>query len=1379
MSDVFYVRAYSKQGESIVYDEVKACSVRDTAMEYRDIYAASQSLKGKALYGLACSMLNYGAAAQEALGYNTAYPANAGLNAAEKEINTDREFTDISGIDATGATLDGVGFYGASLLLEELPRLRVLVDTGALDVAGLSLQMASDSGFNSVIASYPLAGRPVYTGNVRSVLTVGIPAAYLYDTFYFRVTDGVNHSAILTYSVTSYASHLPNGYTADGTALHAMFNFTDAANSYLSAASIPVTGTAITASDLLAAIRDGSLKNTTYTVTDISPVLFTDADSGKSYDLKGATVITEGGFRMMLAENVTLSNFTLSMENGAATAIALLDGSNITLNAVTVNGAYRYGVYASETDDLMISNLTASGSAQAGVYFAESCSEIYLVDATVQMESGYALYDASGAYVEDCTLTTESQDAVYVAGDATELRGNEIGAGILANGATNLLISENTVTGAVTLTDCDNASVLLNSASGISAADSRHVYVVSNTVSGTLTLQNNDYLIADANTGAVNASANKNHNGDNVTDVDARLEVGADTSLLPHVDKDLFVGAKRGSTVRTKTGEHIPVVSYIQNASKNGGNIILAPGVYETDNRVYIDAVSNVYVYGFGAMLERASSLNSILAVHNSNTVEFHGLTIGYRQQSCGQVYVLDKIGDNKLLVVTGAGMMNEFGNTNTVYYDVTGMGAQREGTFYAYCDTGFNSIYKRDDGLMEMEVSSSVYNMILEGDILTCRSINGGTTVPISSSQNILFKDMVVYGSAAGFAFVENDNRTATTYYRVADTTRSGVIIDQATFDRYTALESTYGVDLEFYTDGLGRLRGSLPHIGSIDATHTTRCAEGSQAISCLFENMCDDGTNQNHTHARVHDVIDNGDDTTTIVYKGMYSVYSYGQYSSGAGGYCYPFSVGDRVYVYTAAGQLVCDTEALSVTEQVMDGGEHKYVLNEERYNRCREKNPSTTEESCYTYFYSVTVKTADVNMAALAGYDMTLNTSADVNKVMIDNMSMASNGFLFDNTVVRNIRSRGLLIKASDAAITNCTFENIGMGAVAILYEIYWGESGVTENLEVSRNLFRHTGYFTQYTTGNTDRYSPIGIEGLGSSSDEDYLLYKNIRITDNVIEERTSLYAIYVNSAKEITITGNTFGQRYNYDGTVDSNYDEGLIHILGANGVTVSGNTYPAGTDIIVVKENALNVTGTDIENGYVYAPDRFAEHLPTVSGSEVSYHGNWTLGYSSKSQAPGSSNYTIYTKLSSAGWINETAAENIWGGKGGFYMNNSYRNAAQTNYNTVIRYLAPSATKVKISLSSFTAPADTAGPGDGYFAIFKNGTMIWPTAGGSATDGSDWYTITKSTTKAELDAALKSLDAVSLNEGDAIYFCAKHKDSWSGFATMPILICEE
>ena len=101
----------------------------------------------------------------------------------------------------------------------------------------------------------------------------------------------------------------------------------------------------------------------------------------------------------------------------------------------------------------------------------------------------------------------------------------------------------------------------------------------------------------------------------------------------------------------------------------------------------------------------------------------------------------------------------------------------------------------------------------------------------------------------------------------------------------------------------------------------------------------------------------------------------------------------------------------------------------------------------------------------------------------------------------------------------------------------------------------------------------------------------MLYKNIIITDNVIRNRTTDYAVYVNSAQGVVIRNNDFGT-VNEDGrsfVAD-------IHLNGAMNIEISDNIYSnpntARRDAIVV-EHIKHVFGTDVtENGETMFPDQ-------------------------------------------------------------------------------------------------------------------------------------------------------------------------------------------
>lgn len=803
-------------------------------------------------------------------------------------------------------------------------------------------------------------------------------------------------------------------------------------------------------------------------------------------------------------------------------------------------------------------------------------NDIAILRSTVKY-NGEGIIDSSekGLFVRDCVFEGKGIAISSCATDAEITFSTVEGDIVLGNGENQMIAA---VKGAsVYISGSRNSAIVKNELCALSAEGNHALYIIENEIEGTLSLTENNYLIADLNNAEdITSDGNENVNGNTLVDVNARLPFGADKNLLPHLDKDLFVGKPRKATVRDPEADGEKALPrYIMDASKADEVIFVAPGAYISEESMEFHASSsNTTIYAYGVYAERQVDLARHMGFWDVDNITVKGLVLAFKQQSCGQVYVvglegLDEDGNaGWLRVMTGAGLMDEFACSDDHYFkDIHWGGAHRD--FYAYMDCDFGETTPTEaDGTRKVHMSAGKYNRIKVGDVLNCRASNGHGTIQIYRCSDITFYDFTMYGNAAAFAWTEGDNKTATTYYRVANTTRNGEVIDKETYDKYKAYEEKYGISFEMSIDEQGRYRGSPCHIGSIDATHTMRCGQGSVATFCLFENMCDDGTNQNHQHARLAALTDNGDGTATVLYKGMQPMFFYNCRGREkckehvCDGYCFPFTKGQRVYVYNSGGQLICDTEALTDTIDEGTGIAQEYG----------------TEYK----LYSVKVKADAVNFKALEGYDLSKNTPEDGpgEKVMVDNMSRASNGFSFDNTVVRNIRSRGLLVKASEGRIENCTFENVGMSCVAILYEIFWGESGVTENMTIKNNLFDNTGFFD-----NVKYFAPISIHGLGSSADEEYLLYKNIHIEGNVIRNRTTDHAVYVNSAKGVVIKNNDFGNKLGED-----------IYLEGAVNVEISDNVFsdPAAkrTDIIKA-EHIKNVYGSDVtENGTPLLPDK-------------------------------------------------------------------------------------------------------------------------------------------------------------------------------------------
>ena len=921
-------------------------------------------------------------------------------------------------------------------------------------------------------------------------------------------------------------------------------------------------------------------------------------ESGKTFGGKNTVLLLTSGMKIDGVSDVTLRDMVIVGD------VAILASSGISFENVQILG--NVTVDAAATDILFSACRIEGGITNAGTNLGVQNCYVKFTETGLADNGKNTILISSRFEGSGTAIKTAAVGASYTYNTLTV---NAEGVGVaMETGVTNSVAGMNIIRGAQTSATIHggyNVSFVRNSVISIIATGNHAVYVIDNAMGGRVKATENNYLLADGNTfpddgksHAALQSGNQNVNGDTLMDVDARLEVGADERLLPHIDKDLFVGMELQTAYRLPTGEEKMLYNAILAEATKKDVVIVTPGKYMVNDTARFGEVqNNTVVYAHGVYAEGVANWvgnakNNHLRIEGATDITLKGITLGYAQQSCGQVFVLKKEGANNLRVVTGAGMWDGFAAANSTYvYGNGSVGIQKAGSFHAIGDFTIekDALSKNKDGTMRLTVSDEIYDLIEPGDIMTSRFENGATTVQTKSSTDITYMDMTVYGYAGSFAMYEHSNLTSTTYYRVFNTTRSGEIIDEETYEKYAALEEKYGVSLEISVDEKERFRGSPAHIGSLDATHTIDCVEGSTVISCIFENMGDDGTNQHSYHARLAGVVDNGDGTSTVTYKANLTINNYNTTADKSKlsitRRCQDFRVGDRVYIYTSAGQLVCDTTALSAT--VSKGS-----------LPANHRNPLIAGKD--VPHFSITVKTADINFAALEGFDFADDNHESDEKVLVDNMTLASNTFLFDNMVVRNVRSRGLLIKASDGAVRNCTFQNIAKVAVALLYEIQWGESGISENVTIEKCLFDHNSFAPGGGISNGIGYmhAPINIIGMGGQEiDEDYLLQKNIKILNNSFINRdisNTTYAIYIQAARDILIEGNDFG--YSEEDT-DRRYAT-AVYLQGAMNIELNNNIYPPfildDYTQYVQGDVYKNIYGTDVSdiNGDSFFEDK-------------------------------------------------------------------------------------------------------------------------------------------------------------------------------------------
>lgn len=939
-------------------------------------------------------------------------------------------------------------------------------------------------------------------------------------------------------------------------------------------------------------------------------------DSNTIYYGNLATIIAEGGIVIKDAEEVLIKELlvegNISVENSTGIIIFRLC---LTSEGVAINVSEDCYDVSVKSCRINATDTALDIKADLGtVYQNYICADKGVVstgdDVAVQSNIIVAKslgLSMSGAY---CTVKNNTVEAAHD------------GVAISFNKAENGLIALNKLTGAqisVNISDSFNCSVILNSAIRLMGTVCTNLYVIDNKLGGAIELENNNYLICDGNTfindlnphPVVNIN-NTNYNGNGMHDVDARLEVGADEDLLPHTNKDLFMSMERRSTVRDlSVPKSYTFNAYVRNMAKSGSIVIIPPGVYSINTTLNIQGNhSNTTVYAYGVYQEASQYIPNI-DISSASNVSFKGLTIGYSDQSAGQIQVLKKLKNNQLLVISSAGFSAEFGQLNLDRFAEGGY-FFHPGSYTSWTEIGawgsYHVIANEDGSLMNEDGTFTIqlsgkdaakyYYMVEKGEIFTCRLAGSNSkTVAITSSKNILFKDTVTYGYAAALCFtIGGAGTTGIELERHHNLAHSAYEIDKTTYDKYKALEEEYDVDLEIYQDDKSRYRGAAPRIGSVDAAHVTGASQGLCATSSLFENACDDATNQRGNSSRLRDVIDNGDGTLTLLYmdyvpETYLTIYKReGRTETTPDCQTRPFAAGDRIFIYASNGKVFCDTKVLTASVEEASG----VVIYEEEYQSSSGKSLKLVWKSA---IYSVTVNKNDVDMSALDGYDLSKCTPDMSNKVVVDNLSRNSTGFTYDNCMVRHNRGR-VVIKTRDAVITNCTFKDNSYAGIVMSVESTWGESSVAQNITITKCLFDGTSQ--TFNSDNNTKYAAIAIEGLGSGGigkevtvSEDSIPCKNITISGNVFRNVPNNYYVTVSAARGVTISDNIFETR----STETAKKIGKAIYINGCMNVNISGNTYSkfANGDMtkVIVGNNYKGLKGTDVEG--VFEKDKLPE----------------------------------------------------------------------------------------------------------------------------------------------------------------------------------------
>lgn len=903
---------------------------------------------------------------------------------------------------------------------------------------------------------------------------------------------------------------------------------------------VPDAGDAmkITAEELLKRIRNGEIaEKGNYALTGTEYLIFDSTDNRKTYDLRGATIRVatrdgESAVTLKSVRNLTLQNCNLVVTGD--TALKTVGARECTLTGIHISGEAKTG-FALDGKVNTMDGGTVSGS--YGTAVLASGESIGVTNCTLEGATvGIRDESADGCVAENnilkaCKIGIETAVPNTViwyntirggdCGIKASFKKSEISAG--EGDGYNILAAKNKITDAKTSILYENVSngvILLNEAETVTASGCTYLYANENKVTAFLVLKNNNYMIANGNrVGSLTDDGNQNKNGDNVTKLDERPEAGVNEALQPHINTEQFVGMKRKAAVRELTGSRQLNV-YLTESLTNGMTVIVPPGAYVNEPMSFSN-VEGGTVYAYGVLSEQSVlSGQPAWRMTGCSDLILKGITFGAAKYPHIQGTIVKVSGSN-------VEFLPDPGYNNVVNGMPTG-NYFRPGEKTTICDfpSFSRSTYNSETGTNTIygAMHADKPGMTGAGYRIALRGEAGlGLFMDVCSGIQI---EDVTLTTAGSFAQFDRDNDVAPVFHRYAVVYGPAPVLesgkDYSRYNQYAEIVTT---------DSYGRTRSASPMYTTCDATHSTSARVGSRTISCLLEGMNDDGGNINAYYG-----LASGFDsaTKTLTYTTC-DVRGY-QLLPGA------FRVGDEVLLFDWNGKFLART---AVTEATKDVGNQQY-----------------------------TIKLKE-NVTLPSGI-----------KVVVQNLDASGRGFLWDNVTVRTNQANGVRAKASGGKIVNCFFDNVRHCGVSVVPEWQeWPEVGFASDLEILNCVF--DGNSRSAAMWDDWNYWAMGASiqfaGGTGSSDVDYCLHRNIRISGNVFRNRYSRYQISLSAVHDLELTNNQF-EAPRADASL--NPDGAPILVRGGNGIVISGNSYSSEVRYpIENRDNAgANITGDDIEN---------------------------------------------------------------------------------------------------------------------------------------------------------------------------------------------------
>ena len=902
---------------------------------------------------------------------------------------------------------------------------------------------------------------------------------------------------------------------------------------------VPDAGDAmkITAEELLKLIRNGELaENGNYALTGTEYLIFDSTDNRKTYDLRGATIRVatrdgESAVTLKSVRNLTLQNCNLVVTGD--TALKTTGARECTLTQIHVSGEAKTG-FVLDGKVNTLDGGTVSGS--YGTAVLVSGESIGVTNCTLD-GAAIGVRDESGNgcviennIVRNCKIGIETVVPNTViwyntitggdCGIKASFKKSEISAG--EGDGYNILAAKNKITDAKTSIQYENVSngvILLNEAETVTASGCTYLYANENKVTASLVLKNNNYMIANGNRAG---SLTDDGNQNKNGDNVTNLDERPEAGVNEALQP--HINSEQFVGMKRKATvrtlkDSKQLNDYLQEKMVDGATVIVPPGAYIAGG-IEFDGLKNVTVYAYGVLDEQVSLNTNYTWFENCNDIILKGITFSTAEYPHMQGTIL-KVDGNNVEFLPDPGYKSEVQGTPTGNYF-------RPGEKTTVCDfpTFSRSRYNSETGTNTLygAMHAEKPGMADKGYRIALRG-DSGFALYMNWCSGFQIEDVTVY-SCGTFSEFDKNSDVGPVFHRYAVTYGPAPVLDggkdYSRYNQYAEIVTT---------DSYGRKRSASPMYTTCDATHSTNSRVGSRTISCLLEGMNDDGGNINANYGLASG-FDSASKTLT------YTTCDVRDYKLLPGA----FRVGDEVLLFDWNGKFLARTK---VTEATKDIGNQQY-----------------------------TVKLKE-NVVLPEGI-----------RVVVQNLDASGRGFLWDNVTVRTSQANGIRAKTPGGKIVNCFFDNVRHCGVSVVPEWQeWPEVGFASDLEILNCVF--DGNSRSAAMWDDWNYWAMGASiqfaGGTGSSDVNYCLHRNIRISGNVFRNRYSRYQISLSAVHDLELTNNRF-EAPRADASL--NPDGAPILIRGGNGIVISGNSYSAEVRYpIENRDNAgANITGDDIEN---------------------------------------------------------------------------------------------------------------------------------------------------------------------------------------------------